>query len=91
MTPRATLDKAVEHLGIHTDHKLSFDKHVSPLCKKASNQPNAMSRLHRYLGFKEKETINLLMLILITVPEIWHFCSAKSVRKIEKIQERNLK
>ena len=51
MTPRVTLDKAVEHLGIHTDHKLSFDKHVSPLCKKASNQPNALSRLHRYLGF----------------------------------------
>ena len=41
-----------------THHKLSFDEHVSPLCKKASNQLNAISKLHRYLGFKEKETLN---------------------------------
>ena len=30
---RVTSDKSVNFLGIHIDHKLSFDKHVFSLCK----------------------------------------------------------
>ena len=46
-----------------------------------------------FMGFKEK-----LILINIFVysnfnycPLVWHFCSAKLVKKIEKIQERALR
>ena len=35
-----TSNKSVKLLGIHIDHKLSFDKRVSSPCKKASNQLN---------------------------------------------------
>ena len=45
-------EKSVKLLGINIDKKLSFNKNVSSLCKKASNQLKAISRLHRYLGFK---------------------------------------
>ena len=50
-------EKSVKLLGINFDSKLSFNEHVSSLCKKASNQLKAISRLHRYLGFKEKEEL----------------------------------
>ena len=40
-----TLDKSVKLLGIHTDHELPFDRRIFPLCRKASNRLNAISRL----------------------------------------------
>ena len=50
-----TSEKSVKLLGINSDNKLFFDECVSSLCKNASNQLNARSRLYRYLRFKEKE------------------------------------
>ena len=86
-------EKSVKLLGVSIDNKLSFEEHVSSLCKKASNQLNAISRLHRYLGFKEKEVLinSFVYANFNYCPLIWHFCPAKSVRKIEKIQERALR
>ena len=86
-------EKSVKLLGISIDNKLSFEEHVSSLCKKASNQLNAISRLHRYLGFKEKEILinSFVYANFNYCPLIWHFCPAKSVRKIERIQERALR
>ena len=54
---QVTSEKYVKLLGINIDNKLSFDEYVSSLYKKASSQLNAMSRLHRYLGIKEKEVL----------------------------------
>ena len=86
-------EKSVKLLGISIDNKLSFEEHVSSLCKKASNQLNAISRLHRYLGFKEKEILinSFVYANFNYCPLIWHFCPAKSVRKIERTQERALR
>ena len=59
---QVTSKKPVKLLGINTDNRLSLDEHVSSLCKKASNQLNAISRLYRNLGFKEKGVlINILV------------------------------
>ena len=89
---QVTSEKSVKLLGISIDNKLLFDEHISSLCKKASNQLNAISRLHRYLGFKEKEVLinSFVYANFNYCPLIWHFCPAKSARKIEKIQLRAL-
>ena len=41
-------------LGVETDNKLSFEKQISTLVEKASNQLNAISRMQKFMGFKEK-------------------------------------
>ena len=35
--------------------KLNFEKYISNICKKASNQLNAICRLQTFIGHKEKE------------------------------------
>ena len=90
---QVTSEKSVKLLGINIDSKISFDEHISLLCIKSSNQLNAISRLHRYLGFKEKEVLvnSFVYVNFNCCPLIWHFCSARSVRKIEQIQTRTFR
>ena len=47
----------VKLLGIEIDNALSFNKHIPALCKKARNQLNAIGRIQKYVGFKEKEVL----------------------------------
>ena len=88
-----TLESSVKLLGIEIDNKLNFEKHISTLCNKASNQLNAIGRLQPYMCQKEKETIiNIFVYSNFNYGSlIWHFCNKKSQNKIEKIQERCLK
>ena len=50
-------ENCVKLLGIEIDNKLSFEKHISTLVKKASNQVNAISRIRKLMGFKEKKFV----------------------------------
>ena len=54
---QVTSKKSIKLLVINIDNKLSFEEHVSSLCKEASNHLHKISRLHKYLGFKEKEVL----------------------------------
>ena len=76
--------------GVEIDNKLSFEKRISLLAKKASKQLNAISRIEKFMGFKEKEILlnSFVYSNFNYCPLEWHFCSAK---KIEKIQERALR
>ena len=47
-------ENSVKLLGVEIGNKLSFEKHISTLVKKASNQLNAISRIQKFMGFKEK-------------------------------------
>ena len=59
---------SVELLGIQIDDKLNFNLYISNICRSAVNQLNALIRLKRFLGFKEKRIlIVILWQILITV------------------------
>ena len=40
-----TMKSSVKLLSIEIDNKLNFEKHISNICKKASNQLNAICRL----------------------------------------------
>ena len=85
--------KSVNLLGIEIDDKLSFEKHVSTIFKKANNRLNAISRIGSALGQKEKEIlINTFVYSNFNyAPLVWHFTTRKCTNKIEKIQERSLK
>ena len=84
---------SVTLLGVEIDNKLNFEKHISSICKKASNQLNALSRIQKFMGQKEKETIinTFIYSNFNYCPLVWHFSTQKSVKKIEKIQERCLR
>ena len=45
----------VKLLGVEVDNKLSFERHISTLVKKASNQLNAISRIQKSLWVLRKK------------------------------------
>ena len=47
-------ENCVKLLGVEIANKLSFEKYISTLVKKASNQLNAIRRMQKFMGFKEK-------------------------------------
>ena len=47
-------ENCVKLLGVEMDNKISFGKHISTIVKKASNQLNAISRIQKFVSFKEK-------------------------------------
>ena len=87
------MESSVKLLGIEIDNKLNFEKHISNIFRKASNQLNAICRLQAFMGHKEKEAmINTFVHSNFNCGcLIWHFSSKKSQNKIEKVHERNLK
>ena len=44
---------SVKFLGMHIDDQLSFDLHISNICKYVSKQLSALMRLKCFLGFEE--------------------------------------
>ena len=83
------MESSVKSLGIETHNKLNFEKHISNICQKASNQLNAICRLQTYMGHKEKEAmINTFVHSNFNYGRLtWHFSSKKSHNNIEKIHE----
>ena len=84
---------SVELLGIQVDDKLNLNLHVSNICRSAANQLNALIRLKRFLGFKEKRIpINSYFMANFNYcPLVWMFSSASSLKKIENLQKRALR
>ena len=66
---------------------------ISIHCNKASNQLNAIGRIQKYKGFKEKEFLfnSFAYSNFNYCPFIWHFCSSKSLYNIKKIQKQALR
>ena len=84
---------SVKLLGIEINNKMSFEQNISTLCNKPSNQLNPIGRIQKFMGFKEKEVLlnSSVYSNFNYCPLVCHFCSAKSLYKIEKIQERALR
>ena len=49
-----TNSKNEKLLGVKFDHKLSFDDHISELCKKASRKIHALSRVASYMNISKR-------------------------------------
>ena len=44
-----TNSKSEKLLGVNFDHKLSFDDHISELCKKSRREIHALSNIYKYV------------------------------------------
>ena len=42
-------------LGVHFDNSLTFDYHISGLCKKASKKINALARVSQYTNLSQRK------------------------------------
>ncbi len=77
----------VKLCGLNIDDQLSFDIHVTGLCKKASKWLIVLLQLSDKVG-STQERLVLLEAFLCSVfpycPTTWHFCS----KNIEKIMEK---
>lgn len=79
--------------GVNIDFMLKFDNHVADICRKASKQLAVLKRLGRFLTKQGKLVIynSFIASNFSYCPLAWHFCSASSTNKLEKIQERALR
>ena len=68
-------ENGVKLLEIEIGNTLFFNKYISTLCKKANNQLNAIGRIQKYIGFKEKEVLlNRFVLSNFNSNSlVWHF------------------
>ena len=74
------------------DNRLSFDNHVSVICKKINNQFNVMLRFRKLIN---KETLLKLYKAFI-LPHfycsfVFHFCSARNADKVDNLKKRILR
>ena len=85
--------ECIKLLGVWIDYKLDFSEHVSHLCKKASRQLNALSRISRYLDTSSKLIIysSFINSNFLYCPLIWHFCGKVTNDKVEKLNERSIR
>ena len=80
-------------LGIKIDSKLTFDKHVSNLCSKASQKLHALARVRNYMNVKQSK---ILMKTFILshfgyCPLVWMIHSRSLNNRINRIHERALR
>ena len=80
-------------LGLVIDKKLSFNKHLTILCKKSSAKVTALARMMKIIPVEKKR---ILMKAFIEsqfsyCPLIWMFCSRKMNGRINYIHERGLR
>ena len=88
-----SVKEEVDLLGITINNKLTFETHISSLCRKAAGQLNALKQLSYYIPV---ETSKILVEAFIFsnfnyCPLVWYFSIAKQMNKIERIQERALR
>ena len=89
-----TSEESVSLLGITTDCRLSFDKHVSTLCRKAASQLSALKRLRPFIENEKTRRILVQGFVLSNFnycPLVWYFTTANQLQKVEKIQQRALR
>ena len=80
-------------LGVTIDNKLTFNEHVTSLCKKATKKLHALTRVSRFMNTEKKRVI---MKSFITshfnyCPLIWMLHSRTLNTRINRIHERALR
>ena len=79
------VNNSIDIFGMTIDNRLSFDNHVSVICKKINNQFNVMLRFRKLIN---KETLLKLYKAFILLhfyycSSVWHFCGARNADKVD--------
>ena len=79
-------EKHVQVLGVIIDSKLNVSLHVSPMCKKAARQLNALAIISHYLDESARRIIynSFVSRNFNYCPLVWHFCGVTNGNKVEK-------
>ena len=88
-----TCEKSVKLLGIKIDNKLTFNEHISGICKKVSHKIHTLARVAHFMN---QNKLRLLMQAFIKsqfsyCPLIWMFHSRTLNNKINRLHERALR
>ena len=80
-------------LGVHLDSGLSFDYHISEICKKTSRKVCALARVTFGMSLSKKRTLlnALFNSQFIYCPLIWMYRSLENNNKINRLHERYLR
>ena len=86
-------EDSVVLLGIEIDHMLTFNNHITDMCKKSARQLAVLKRLGHLLTLQRNVAIfkSFISSNFNYCPLIWHFCSQCNTNKLEKVQERALR
>ena len=81
------LPTSVKHLGKVLDKKLNFETHTSSTWRSASCQSNALFRLKKFPGFKQRKNLigSFVYFDFNYCSLVWHFSKQKLTQKIESI------
>ena len=87
------INNSIDMFGMTIDNRLSFDNHVSVICKKINNQFNVMLRFRKLIN---KETLLKLYKAFILphfyyCSSVWHFCGARNADKVDNLNKRILR
>ena len=87
------LEKKLKLLGVEIDRTLSFDEHITSLCRKAGKKLYVLARLSHFMCTNKKR---ILMKAFIEsqfsyCPVIWMFHSTSVNNKINHLHERSLR
>ena len=79
--------------GISIDTTLSFEHHITSLCKKASQKLHALARIAHYTDFEKRRSLMKAFVIsqFNYCPLIWMFHNRALNNRINKIHERALR
>ena len=80
-------------LGIKFDSKLSFENHVSSLCKKASQKLHALTRIVNYMNLSKRKALMKTFVIsqFNYCPLVWMFHSRKLNHRINSMYNRTIR
>ena len=83
----------LELLGVTIDCGLNFNLHISNVCKKASQRIGVIMRLRNLIPTEAKLHLFKAAILphLTYCHLVWHFCRASDTRRLERVQERELR
>ena len=82
--------KGLKLLGVEIGDNLSFNKHVSNVCKKGSQRVRVLMRLRNLIPTETRLMLYKAAIFpyLTYSRLVWHFCWASDARRLERIQKR---